>query len=139
MKRRKHGSLIVAAVAISLGGTFGSFLAEPVNAQSAQEPVIYLDQAWSQADREMYYWTSQGSAFMSYDIFLNLEAAGGQELFRSDANVGRYGLYPGAANPRNNPDGLPIGVTKTVFTEGRWKGEYVGLTCLARSARCGIH
>ena len=66
-----------------------------------------------------------------YDIFLNLEAAGGQELFRSDANVGRYGLYPGAANPRNNPDGLPIGVTKTVFTEGRWKGEYVGLTCSA--------
>lgn len=131
MKRRKHGSLIAAAVAISLGGTFGSFLAEPVNAQSAQEPVIFLDQAWSQADREMYYWTSQGSAFLSYDIFLNLEAAGGQELFRSDANVGRYGLYPGAANPRNNPDGLPIGVTKTVFTEGRWKGEYVGLTCSA--------
>ena len=64
-----------------------------------------------------------------YDIFLNLEAAGSQELFRSDANSERYGLTPDPADPRWNPDGLPIGLGKTVTTEGPWKGEDIGMTC----------
>ena len=98
-------------------------------AQETSSNVVYLDQAWSQADREMYYQTSQGSRLIAYDIFLNLEVADGQELFRSDANSERYGLIPQAPNPRTNSDGLPVGLTKTVFTEGRWKGETVGVTC----------
>ena len=68
---------------------------------------------------------------MPYDIFLNLEVAGGQDLFRSDANSERYGLTPEPANPQTNPDGLPVGLSKTVTTEGPWKGEEVGLTCAA--------
>ena len=67
---------------------------------------------------------------MPYDIFLNLEVAGSQELFRSDANSDRYGLRAEPANPQN-PDALPVGLSKTVVTEGRWKGEEVGLTCAA--------
>jgi hypothetical protein len=50
-------------------------------AQSTSGPVTYLNQAWSQADREWYYHFSQGSAAVSYDIFLNLEVADSQELF----------------------------------------------------------
>ena len=98
-------------------------------AQQNTGDVVYLDQAWSQADREMFYQISQGARLISYDIFLNLEVADSQELFRSDANSERYGLIPQAPNPRTNPDGLPVGLTKTVFTEGRWKGETVGITC----------
>jgi hypothetical protein len=69
-------------------------MAVPVSAQQASpaDPVIYLNQAWSQEDREWYYQFSQGSSILPYDIFLNLEVAGGQELFRSDANSERYGL-----------------------------------------------
>src|SRR6185295_1875057 len=100
-------------------------------AQPSGDPVIYLDEAWSQADRELYYNITQGSQIIAYDIFLNLEVAGSQELFRSDANSDRYGLIPQAPNPRTNPDGLPIGLTKTVVPEGRWKGETVGVTCSA--------
>ena len=55
----------------------------------------------------VYYHISQGSSVMPYDIFLNLEAADSQELFRSDANSERYGLTPDPANPQWNPDGLP--------------------------------
>ena len=66
--------------------------ASPGVSQSPKVPVIYLNQGWSQADREMYYWTSQGSTGFSYDIYLNMEVAGSQELFRSDANSERYGL-----------------------------------------------
>ena len=56
--------------------------------------IIYLNQAWSQEDREWYYHFSQGSAVLAYDIYLNLEVAGSQDLFRSDANSVRYGLIP---------------------------------------------
>ena len=57
---------------------------------------------------------SEGSAVLSYDIFLNLEVADGQDLFRSDANGVRYGLIPEAASAFN-PDGLPIGISKTTI------------------------
>jgi mono/diheme cytochrome c family protein len=108
-------------------------MTEPVNAQAAREPVIYLNQAWSQDDREWYYNFSQGATVLSYDIFLNLEVADRQELFRSDANSERYGLIPQPANPRTNPDALPIGVSKTVISTPAWKGaatgEFAGVTC----------
>jgi hypothetical protein len=120
------------AIAMAASGTLGFTLCNGAAAQtSATDSVIYLDQAWSQADREAYYQAPQGAQIVAYDIFLNLEVANGQELFRSDANSDRYGLITQAPNPRTNPDGLPIGLTKTVMPEGRWKGETVGLTCAA--------
>ncbi len=105
---------------------------------AAAPPVVYLDQAWSQEDREWYYNFSQGSAVISYDIFLNLEVPGSEELFRSDANSERLGLIPQPANPNSNPDGLPIGVSKTnVATpiKGWPAGDYAGpdLCRLSRS------
>jgi len=122
---------ITASLALALvcARAMGFFHLETVAAQSSSDHVIYLDQGWSQADREMYYQISQGAQIISYDIFLNLEIAGSQELFRSDAISDRYGLITQAPNPRTNPDGLPVGLTKTVVTEGRWKGETVGVTC----------
>ena len=127
------------ALSILLAPAIGLFLPAPGAAQSASGPVIYLDQAWSEADREWYYHFSQGSAVMSYDIFLNLELADSQELVRSDANSERYGLIPEAANPQYNPDGLPIGVSKTVIAAPHWKGEetgeFAGMTCAALSRR----
>lgn len=129
------GSSVFARSALALACMLGSFLPGSIDAQPAREPVIYLDQAWSQQDREWYYQFSQGSTVLSYDIFLNLEVAGGQELFRSDANSDRYGLIVQTANPRSNPDGLPIGLSKTLVTKallkGEQTGEQVGLTCAA--------
>jgi len=128
MTQPRYFSFAATALAMSCALTLSS---GPAAAQSASAPVVYLNQGWSQADREMYYQTSQGSAAMSYDIYLNLEVAGSQELFRSNANSERFGLTPQAANPRTNPDALPVGVTKTVVTEPRWKGTYAGLNCAA--------
>ena len=131
MRRFKSVLWITASLALALvcAGATGFFHPKTVAAQSSGEGVIYLDQAWSQADREMYYQITQGAQIISYDIFLNLEVADSQELFRSDANSDRYGLITQAPNPRTNPDGLPIGLTKTVATEGRWKGETIGVNC----------
>src|SRR5262245_39409237 len=124
---------LVIKYAVTLCAAF--IAVAPVNALSAQQPVIYLNQAWSQEDREWYYHFSQGTcATVKYETFLNLEAADSQELFRSDSNMARYGFIPWPANS-NNPDGLPIGITKTTVTTPikGWEvgGVYVGLTCSA--------
>ncbi|MGC2722016.1 MAG: di-heme-cytochrome C peroxidase [Candidatus Acidiferrales bacterium] len=133
MKRARIALSIAASVTVLLSAAWGlgRFRLEPVAAQSAGDSVIYLDQAWSQADREAYYQISQGSRVISYDIFLNLEVAGSEDLFRSDANSDHYGLIPQAPNPQTNPDALPVGLTKTVVPEGRWKGDAIGLNCAA--------
>jgi hypothetical protein len=68
---------------------------------------------------------------MSYDVFLWLEVAGSDELFRSDGNSARYGLVPAPADPKLNPDGLPVGIAKASVAAGQFKGEWVGLTCAA--------
>jgi hypothetical protein len=126
-----HWTIALLTLLIFCAGALGIFSPKPAAAQSRDEKVIYLDQAWSQTDREMFYQTTQGASTGSYDIFLNLEVAGSQELFQSDANSERYGLIPQAANPRTNPDALPVGLAKNVITEGRWKGETVGPNCAA--------
>ena len=78
---------------------------------------------------------SQGSTVLSYDIFLNLEVAGSQELFRSDANSERYGLIArsrelaiqsGRTAGWSQQDDVATRDERT----GR-VGEYVGLTCAA--------
>jgi hypothetical protein len=131
MQRIKRNPWISVSFSCSVACAcaLGLLLLRPVAGHAADDSVIFLDQGWSKADRDTYYWISQGSEALSYDIFLNLEVAGSQELFRSDANSDRYGLIPVAANPRTNPDGLAIGLAKTVVAEGRWKGEYIAISC----------
>ena len=131
MQRNKIAFWGIASLVVLLSVAYAFWHLRPVRAaaQASKDQVIYLDQGWSKEVREGYYHISQGSSVMPYDIFLNLEAADSQELFRSDANSERYGLTPDPANPQWNPDGLPIGLGKTVTTEGPWKGEDVGINC----------
>ena len=123
-------------VLVALMGLFavGPLAAQPAGTPAAQgydQNVMYLDQAWSAADRNWFYWISQGTVMMPYDIFLNLEVADGRERFRSDANIQRFGMIPSPPDAQWNPDGLPVGVAKEVITEGRWKGTYAGVNCAA--------
>ena len=114
----------------------GLALVQGISAQPATDPsapVIFLDQGWTPAERAWYYQVSQGSAVMSWDLFMNLELAGSQELFRGDANSERFGLITQPADAQNNPEALPIGLSKTIV---RRKGSNVedvqiGLTCAA--------
>jgi hypothetical protein len=122
---------LVFGLLVLVGGMF-SCLAIPIaRAQDAKNKVVLIDQGWSEEEREQYYRTSQGSALLSYDIFLHLEEAKSDKLFRADENMVRYGLIPQPADAKLNPDSLPIGWTKTVVSEGRWKGEWAGISCAA--------
>ncbi|MFW9264412.1 di-heme-cytochrome C peroxidase [Nostoc sp. CALU 546] len=119
--------LVLAGVVMALAFTLASFSQD----RPAKAKVVHLDQGWSQEDRLRYYYTSQGSAAMSYDIFLNLDAANNQGLFSANDNLAKYGFIPQPADSKYNPDGLPIGITNTVVADGRWKGKWVGLSCAA--------
>ena len=133
MRRSISNGFVSLASPLLLSVAGGVSILAPAAAQQSDQSVIYLNQAWSQDDREWYYNFSQGSAVLSYDIFLNLEIAGGQDLFRSDGNLARYGLIPTPAN-RYNPDALPIGISKTVVAtavKGWPAGDYVGPNCAA--------
>src|SRR5205809_5095922 len=103
-----------ALLNLGIGSWLALSAAVPTSAQQAPpaDSVILLDQAWSKEDREWYYNFSQGSAVFSYDLFLNIEAADSQDLFRNGLNSPRYGLVPQPVSP-SNPDGFPIGVSKT--------------------------
>jgi RoxA-like, cytochrome c-like len=120
---------------LGIGSLLALSVAVPASAQQAPsaDQVILLDQAWSKEDREWYYNFSQGSAVLSYDLFQNMEAADSQDLFRNGLNSPRYGLVPQPVSP-SNPDGLPIGVSKTnvaTAIKGWPAGDYAGMTCAA--------
>ena len=80
------------AFAILVGCVSALCFPGPATAQPARGKVTYLSQAWSPEDRDCYYHFSQCSTVICYDIIANLEVAGGQQLFRGDANSERYGL-----------------------------------------------
>lgn len=106
---------------------------QPVSVGQPNDPVIYLNQAWSQEDRQWFDHFSQGSAVVSYDIFLNLETAEGVQPFRASLNDPRYGLILDGPSSYN-PDGLPVGIGKTTVAQkikGWPSGDYAAITCAA--------
>lgn len=90
------------------------------------ERVVYPEQNWSGADSLWFYNVTQGSNLIPYDIFLHLETADSELLFRSDENMNRLRYLPQRTS-HANPDGLPVGWVKDEY-EGQ---EFVGFTCAA--------
>ncbi len=89
---------------------------------------VYLDQGWSNADRQWFYTTTQGSQLIPYDWFLAVEQAESEDAFRSDANINRYRYLTNVATSYYNPDGLPVGMTRYEDPAGE---AWVGFTCAA--------
>ncbi|WP_075188224.1 di-heme-cytochrome C peroxidase [Teredinibacter haidensis] len=88
--------------------------------------VIYLDQNWGAYDSLWFYNTTQGSDLIPYDLFLHLEQADNQALFRGEENILRY-RYLVQKPSFDNPEGLPLG-----FVKDRYQGkDYIGFTCAA--------
>ncbi|HVK74946.1 MAG TPA: di-heme-cytochrome C peroxidase [Kofleriaceae bacterium] len=88
---------------------------------------VFLDQGWDSATRAKFYQTSQGSRFMPYKWFINLEQANNKTKFIAADNFERMGFLVDPPSP-TNPDGLPIGFAKDTTPTG---GDAVGITCAA--------
>lgn len=108
----RHFTLILVAILIS-----------PLMAVADNDrKLIFLEQNWNQQDREYFYFTDQGSRLIPYEFFLNLEQTDNQTLLRDNDNMVSFGFLPVVEND-NNPDGLPIGLTRN--------GNHMGMTCAA--------
>ena len=86
--------------------------------------VIYASQGWSDADRDTFYTTSQGSHMMPYAWFKALRRVDVDEPFAAD-QLQRYGYL---RNDRlNNREGLPVGFV----IDGDAVSGQIGMTCAA--------
>jgi Cytochrome c len=92
------------------------------------------DQGWDYGTAQSWYHVDQGTAFFPYDWFVALEQAEGQERFAAPGNMQRFGFLPNPPHQAFNPDGLPIGFSRTELRLDKglfqcWQGNWVGLTC----------
>ncbi|MFT5548121.1 MAG: hypothetical protein ACI9CO_000033 [Candidatus Azotimanducaceae bacterium] len=117
-------------------------------------PFMTLNQGWTDAERNDFYYTSQGSQLIPYSWFLALEQSSSNadnvQLFREAEHIKQLGYIPQSKRPTINPDGLPIGFVKDRSTEdflslnlsrstpstvsthaNREYKEWLGLTCAA--------
>jgi hypothetical protein len=90
------------------------------------ERVVYPEQNWSGADSLWFYNVTQGSNLIPYDIFLHLELAQTEQLFRSAEHMNKLRYLPQSASV-SNPDALPVGWVK----DEHLGKNYIGLTCAA--------
>jgi Cytochrome c len=94
------------------------------------------DQGWDYGTAQAWYHVDQGTAFFPYDWFVALERAQGQERFAAPGNMERFGFLSNPPHQTFNPDGLPIGFSRTELRLDKgayqcWQGDWVGLTCAA--------
>lgn len=119
MKYIEHFITIVIAILFHV-----SALASEVQDKQSMEldELIYLEQNWSDADREWFYFIDQGSRLMPYRIFKNLEQTNNENLLSDPFNLLRFGFLT-ARKSKSNPDALPVGF---IIAD-----DYLGLNCAA--------
>lgn len=117
-----------AALTLILYTLSGCMLAEQTS-----QPSIYLDQGWSETQRQRYYHTSQGTRMLPYAWFMALEQpsldpAQPSPPFHDSGYLATFGFLPND-NVLHNPDRLPVGFTKT--DAAAQDLSWVGITCAA--------
>lgn len=101
--------------------------AVPLSATRADSAPVLLDQGWSQAEREDFWWHPQGSRILPNAWFLALERPDGGDLFSALGHMAGFGFIPAPRSDRN-PDGLPIGFAREPGEGGE---PWLGMTCAA--------
>ena len=121
-KFARFPACVLAASMLASAG--GDARAEQATAGTAAPVVTYAAQGWSDADRETFYTTSQGSHMMPYVWFKALRRLDVDEPFGAD-QLQRYGYL---RNDRpSNVQGLPIGFV----IDGDAASGQLGMTCAA--------
>ena len=113
---------MIAALLLVFAADEGT--AQPVAGSATTPAVIYASQGWSDADRDTFYTTSQGSHMMPYASFKALSRLDIDEPFAAD-QLQRYG-YLRNDSP-GNLAGLPVGFV----IDGTAASGQIGMTCAA--------
>lgn len=101
------------------------------------DKTVYLTQHWTDAERDIYYYTPQGTSVpqganlgaLRYSWFINLEMPLSTERFAAPSNMRRFKFLVDPEASTANPDHLPVGFTKHFNTD---IGEDVlDITCAA--------
>ena len=144
MKTPPFKKILLGSLALVL--VVGGALAYPrlaklrvhVPAYERSGEIVLLDQGWSDAQRLEFHHTAQGTRLVPYRWLLALEqpclSPFGCELFAKPEYLGRFGFLSSPADPKWNPDGLPVGFARQEdFADSDTGQQYpvVGLTCAA--------
>lgn len=113
--RRIARAFALGAATIAFAGT----------AQAQFQRIEWLDQGWSDTQRNQFYTTSQGSRLLPFVWFVNLERKDSTALFIDDG-LARYG-YLAQPKSRGNENGLPVGFVTDPARDLTW----IGLNCSA--------
>jgi hypothetical protein len=141
MSRTRLVSWMVASLGLVMGVAGrvspGPVTAGPVTGASE----VFADQGWSDAERNEFYFTSQGSQLIPYAWLKALERAGGHAPFLDpQLGLARFGYLNDPTSDRTrNPDGLPIGFVRDSPSKSGARCEFVGMSCAAcHTARFGL-
>lgn len=123
MSKAYHTRLWVLALALPAIGCWTHHLSAQTTTNSPPNSrLIYADQGWTTADRDIFYTTSQGSRMMPYDWFKALRRLDVDEPFGAD-QLKRYGYLPNERSRINLPVGFVI--------DSRVIPNQLGMTCAA--------
>ncbi|MEQ1485783.1 di-heme-cytochrome C peroxidase [Methyloglobulus sp.] len=120
----KELALCMMAV-LATGTVYGS---QPNAKNIEPKTPIYLDQQWTNAERQKFYFTPQGSYLIPYAWYLALESANKRNPFNDPKNIRRYGYLVDEHYSSDNPDKLPVGFAKEPVVQGE---AWLGYTCAA--------
>lgn len=104
---------------------------EPALAQGPQLPagqtVTYLDQGWTEAEKQWWYTTSQGSRLLPLSWITALELKDSSDAVLSEANIRKLGYLPSMT-----AGGLPVGFVVDQGSAPDHSPEpWLGMTCAA--------
>lgn len=105
----------------------GNPILEGARVADAYGDVIELEQGWTDDTQQAYYNTPQGSDIMPYAWMLALEQKDSDKPFLDPANIERFRYLPRKKTPLN-PDGMPVGWTKSQDPSGK---VWLGMACAA--------
>jgi hypothetical protein len=156
--RRREIAAVVLVVLVLLGaGALYRFLYPILPAPIRFHDVTWLPQGWTEAQREKYYQTSQGTLIVPYSWFFALEVMPASLFlapegpatsrwwrlsidqktpFNDNDNMSSYRLIADL-RPKYNPDRLPVGITKETIPDeyvdqlGQGHKEWLSYTCAA--------
>ena len=141
MKRKIIIGLSLLALAVCAGLAYVTNLpALNVNVPEYQKPgeLVTVDQGWTDAQREAFHFTAQGTRLVPYAWFMALEqpcfSLSACKLFAEPEYLGSFGFLAAKADAQRNPGGLPVGFARQEDFHDPHTSHVepvVGLTCAA--------